>query len=155
MIRIRTVSALRRGPAGKKRAVGTATCRAPDGNPVVDPMPPGRTGLRVTGYGLQRTFGSFWKRRRSPILPARVNLPAPCNLSPVTRNLGPPTSHRVITTVLYHTMFRHEANNHPGAPGSQPGGYSDRLPGEVYRKGCVMREYCRASARYCATGQFV
>ncbi len=139
MIRIRTVSALRRGPAGKKRAVGTATCRAPDGNPVVDPVPPGRTGLRVTGYRLRVTeeFGSFWKRRRSPILPARVNLPAPCNLSPVTRNLGPQTHHRVITTVLDDARMPQVAKHRPGAPGSQPGNYPDRLSGATAAKSAV------------------
>ena len=49
-------------------------------HPVVDPPPLERTGLQVTGTLVR----SFWKRRRFPILPGRVNLPAPCNLSPVT-----------------------------------------------------------------------
>ena len=39
----------------------------------------------------------------------------------------PPTNHRVITTVLYDATMPREVKNRPGAPGSQPGDYSERL----------------------------
>ena len=81
-------------------------------------------GLQVTGY---RGVWEFLEASPLSYSARQLNLPAPCDLSPVTRNLGPPTNHRVITTVLYDATLVQEAKNRPGAPGSQPGEYSDRL----------------------------
>ena len=62
----------------------------------------------------------------------------------------PRTDHRVITTVLYDATMPQEAKNRPGAPGSQPGDYSDRLLRRVHSVPPYRFEavgFCSGSAR--------